>query len=248
MTHRFNIKTIKETSSTNLLMQEWEKIGRLKHGDVLRAVNQSNGIGQIGNFWESEYGKNLTFSLFLETHFLKADKLFQLNKIISLSVYDYLAQKEIEDVKIKWPNDVYIDDKKIAGMLTHNSFLGDKLENSIIGLGLNINQIKFNSDAPNPISLKQITQIDYNLENELNLLLQIIQMRLNQLLKGNSYINQDYLNCLYGFAEKRKFKDSEGLFFGIIKGVDSYGRLIVEKNTGIQSVYDLKMIEFVEEK
>lgn len=246
MKHRFYIKTIDETTSTNLLMKELEGACKLTNGDVIRAVNQSGGIGQQGNYWESEKAKNLTFSLFLETHFLEAADVFQLNKIISIAIYDYLAAKNINDVKIKWPNDVYVGDRKIAGMLTHNSFLGDKLENSIIGIGLNINQTEFLSDAPNPVSLKQITQINYDLEEELDGLLDFVYLRIIQLAKGEfKQIDTDYLQRLYGMNQKRNFKDSTGPFTGIIKGVDSFGQLLVEKDKGVLSTYDLKAIEFL---
>jgi len=246
MKHQFNIISLQEAFSTNLLMQEWEKAGKIKHGDVLRAVNQKDGIGQSGNLWESEAGKNLTFSLFLHTHFLVATEVFQLNKIISLAVCDYLIAKKIKNVKIKWPNDIYVGNKKIAGMLSHNSFLGDKLEFSIIGLGLNVNQIDFRSNAPNPISLKQITQIDYNLEEEFDKLLHNIEARLILLL-NNDYakLHSDYMKHLYGFDEIRKFKDAEGFFNGIIKGVDFYGFLLVEKENHIVSTYDVKTIEYL---
>ncbi|MCD6091057.1 MAG: biotin--[acetyl-CoA-carboxylase] ligase [Bacteroidales bacterium] len=246
MSIQFNIKTVNETVSTNLLMKEWEKENRLNHGDVLRAIHQTAGIGQSGNVWESEAGMNLTFSLFLKTDFIAASELFQINKLISLAVNDYLVEKGIHKVKIKWPNDLYVGDCKIAGMLTHNSFLGDKLEHSIVGLGLNINQMKFKSDTSNPISLKQILGDDADLEVELKNLLQSINRRFSQLERGDiGRINADYLNCLYGLNEKKIFKDASGTFEGIIQGVDLYGRLLIEKELKIRSTYNMKEIEFL---
>lgn len=246
MNHRFNVKTVAEVVSTNLAMQQLEKEGLLKNGDVLRAVNQTGGIGQTGNFWESEAGKNLTFSLFLDTHFIVATEVFQINKAVSLAIYDYLLGKSTPDVKIKWPNDVYIGDKKIAGMLTHNSFLGDKLENSIVGLGLNMNQLKFKSDAPNPVSLKIISAVDYNLEEELDSLLQFVYLRIIQLAKGEyKQLNSDYLERLLGLNEERPFQDPLGEFKGVIKGVDSYGRLLIEKDTKELFTYDVKAVTFL---
>jgi BirA family biotin operon repressor/biotin-[acetyl-CoA-carboxylase] ligase len=246
MKHRFTIKTIEETPSTSVMMKALEKQKLLTNGDVLRAINQTGGIGQSGNSWESEAGKNLTFSLFLDTHFLAASEVFQLNKIMSLALLDYLKNRQLSAVKIKWPNDVYIGDKKIAGVLTHNSFLGDKLENSIVGIGLNMNQIVFLSDAPNPVSLKQISKQEYNLEEELDSLLQCIYMRVIQLAKGElNNINAEYLKDLYGLNEKRQFKDEEGMFFGWIKGIDSFGQLLIEKDTKELVTYDVKTVEFL---
>ncbi len=141
---------------------------------------------------------------------------------------------------------MYVGEKKIAGMLTHNSFLGDKLEHSIIGIGLNINQVDFLSDAPNPVSLKLITQKNYTLKVELESLLQLIYMRISQLEKGMlKQINDDYLKYLLGINEKRKFKDDKGSFFGLIKGVDSYGRLLIKKDTKELVTYDVKAVEFL---
>lgn len=242
----FKIKTVDVAESTSLLMRDWQNAGQLNHGDVLRARDQSDGIGQSGNRWESEKNKNLTFSFYIEPKFIEASEVFLLNKIIALAVSDYLGEIQIAKVKIKWPNDIYVGDKKIAGMLTHNSFLGDKLEYSIVGLGLNINQTKFISEAPNPISLKQISGNSYNLENELARLLDCIKKRYTQLENNNRpLLDAEYLSRLYGINEQRNYSDREGKFSGRIKGIDSYGRLLVEKANQHVTTYDVKEIEFL---
>ena len=112
--HSFNIETVQKVGSTNLLMRDREQSGRLKHGDVLRAIFQNEGLGQSGNMWESETGKNLTFSMFLETNFIKAEDVFILNKIISLALWTYLNDRNVQELKIKWPNDIYVGENKIA--------------------------------------------------------------------------------------------------------------------------------------
>ncbi|MBN1650388.1 MAG: biotin--[acetyl-CoA-carboxylase] ligase [Bacteroidales bacterium] len=242
----FSIKTIENIASTSLLLRDWQNRGKLIHGDVLRAVNQTGGIGQAGNRWESEKNKNLTFSFYIEPRFLAASDVFMLNKIVALAVHDYLSEKQIAEVKIKWPNDIYVGHKKITGMLTHNSFLGDKLEYSIVGLGLNINQTEFKSEAPNPISLKLLRNTTFDLENELNLLLDCIKTRYSQLKNKLWYLpDADYLRHLYGINEQRNFSDREGIFTGRIKGIDNYGRLLVEKANKQLASYDIKEIEFL---
>lgn len=245
MKHRFKVKTVDETTSTNSLMQELLKAGKLNNGDVIRANYQSRGIGQVGNLWESEKGKNLTFSLFLDTHFLDASEVFYLNKIVSIAIHKYLTDLGILDVKIKWPNDIYIGNKKVAGMLTNNSFLGNNLQNSIIGVGLNVNQVEFLKNVPNPTSLKLVSQKNYNLDKELEKLLQYIYQHINQLAQaGFSQIDTDYLNRLYQFQEQHKYKDSSGAFVGEIIGVDAHGQLRIEKINGEQLTFGIKDLSF----
>lgn len=246
MKHRFKIKKVEETTSTNSLMQELLKAGKLNNGDVIRANYQSRGIGQVGNLWESEKGKNLTFSLFLDTHFLAASEVFYLNKVISIAIHNYLTDLDFMDVKIKWPNDIYIGNKKVAGMLTNNSFLGNNLQNSIIGVGLNVNQVEFLKNAPNPTSLKLVSQKNYDLDEELDKLLQYIYQHINQLAKGDVLqIDADYLDRLYQYKEQHKYKDRSGTFSGEIIGVDAYGQLRIEKINGEQLTFGIKEVEFL---
>ncbi len=242
----FRITTIQETASTNLLMQTMLQSGKLKPADVIRAINQKEGQGQSGNSWESEEGRNLTFSIFINHKNLAAENVFMLNKAIAIALRSYLKAQGIAEVKIKWPNDIYVGDKKIAGMLTFNSFLGNKLENSIIGLGLNMNQMRFRSLAPNPVSLRQLTGIEYNLDSELQKLLKFIGQRLTQLeIADYKALNSDYLRALYRINTSGHYKDKQGSFYGKIRGVDSYGRLYVEKENKAKAYYDLKEITFL---
>jgi BirA family biotin operon repressor/biotin-[acetyl-CoA-carboxylase] ligase len=246
MKNEFTIYTIEKAASSNLLMQEWLNQKKLNPGDVIRVVNQENGIGQSGNSWESEAGKNLTFSMFLDTSFLPAAELFSLNKAISLAIVDYLTNKQIADVQIKWPNDVYVGSKKISGMLTYNSFLGEKLENSIVGIGLNMNQTVFKSDARNPVSLKQLTEYEYDLDAELAALLLCIESQWNLLRNGKTKTMEvNYKKMLYGFGQKRAYKDKNGVFNGKICGVDLYGRLTIQHENESRKIYDIKEIEFL---
>jgi BirA family biotin operon repressor/biotin-[acetyl-CoA-carboxylase] ligase len=242
----FRISRIQETASTNLLMQTMLASGKLKSGDVIRAINQKEGQGQSGNKWESEAGKNLTFSVFIQHQNLAAENLFMLNKAIALALRSYLKAQHIAEVKIKWPNDIYVGDKKIAGMLTFNSFLGNKLNTSIIGLGLNMNQIHFRTNAPKPVSLRQLTGLEYSLDSELQKLLEFIGKRLVQLETVDfNALNADYLKSLYRIHTTALYKDKQGRFYGKIRDVDSYGRLCVEKEDKTKAYYDLKEITFL---
>ena len=152
---RFKIDKVSETLSTNELLKSIADKDSVAEGYTVVAVSQTAGRGQIGAFWESQPGQNLTFSLLLRPEFIKADQMFLVSKAISLGIVDYLNSFG-EEFKIKWPNDIYYKDKKICGVLIENQLMGSNIVYSIIGIGLNINQKEFISDAPNPISLYNI--------------------------------------------------------------------------------------------
>ncbi|MBP1664245.1 MAG: biotin/acetyl-CoA-carboxylase ligase, partial [Bacteroidetes bacterium] len=154
---------IESTSSTNLLLQQMMRQEDLPEGYIVYTGFQTAGKGQTGNSWESEPNKNLLFSVLLRPRSIKADKQFILSQITGLAVKKVL-DKFTGDISIKWPNDIYWKEKKIGGILIENSLIRDCINTCVIGIGLNVNQEKFLSDAPNPVSLKQITGIDTNRE------------------------------------------------------------------------------------
>lgn len=163
--NRPKIEILESCASTNT-----ELAGRadVPHGAVLATRTQTAGRGQRGNSWEAEPGKNLTFSIVLRPTDFPAARSFELSMVTALAVSDYLqAFLPAHSVKVKWPNDIYVDDRKICGILIENSFCGTRLDRMIIGIGINVNQTIFLSDAPNPVSLAQLTSREYALESEL---------------------------------------------------------------------------------
>ena len=146
---------VKELSSTNDYLSEICKQGKTEEFYTVIAEKQTSGKGQRGNSWESEPGKNLTFSTVLYPTAIEANKQFHLSMLVSIAVIDALTDYT-DGFSIKWPNDIYWHDKKICGILIENELEGKYLSQSIIGIGLNINQTIFLSSAPNPISLCQI--------------------------------------------------------------------------------------------
>jgi len=130
-------------STNSLMYDEVSNTPDLNEGYVIRTDYQTSGRGQIGNTWESKSGKNLL-----------AEDQFLVSKIICLSLVELLNEYDLEKVRIKWPNDIYVGDKKIAGILIQNMLQGKQIKASIIGIGLNVNQEFFESEAPNPTSLK----------------------------------------------------------------------------------------------
>ena len=147
---------LQETTSTNDYLKQRCKEDKAKEFYTVIAECQTNGKGQRGNCWESEEGKNLTFSTVIYPTALEAKKHFIISAIASYAVYDALAQYT-SGFSIKWPNDLYWHDKKIGGILIENDMEGKYITQSIIGIGINVNQLNFLSDAPNPVSLAQIT-------------------------------------------------------------------------------------------
>jgi len=239
-----NLVFVPECHSTNSLAMELGQRGSAIEGTVIVTDNQFSGRGQRGNQWVSEPGMNLTFSLILRPFFLKTDQQFLLTQTISLAVVDYLQSKPTHIVKIKWPNDVLVNERKICGILIENSLSRDSIQYSVAGIGLNVNQTAFENLTAT--SLKLEARKDYNLQAELSLLLHTIEVRYLQLREGKyELLEHDYLNLLYRKGEWHRFSNKEGEMHGKIEGVDERGRMIVLTPEGINH-YDLKEIRFVD--
>ena len=154
---------VDKAESTNSLMAA--SIKQFDHGTAIAAHAQTAGRGQRGNHWESEPGKNLTFSLLIRPTQLVASRQFELSQIVAIAVTNVLRRHlNTKNVYIKWPNDIYYDDKKICGILIENTLTGSRVDYSIVGIGINVNQLKFVSDAPNPVSMALITGKQYDLD------------------------------------------------------------------------------------
>jgi len=213
-------------------------------GLVVAAYVQEQGRGQRGNRWMSEEGKNITFSLLLRPIFLKVEEQFTLSKVIALSISDWLKANGVNAI-IKWPNDIYVDDKKLAGILIENSFSGPVLEVSVIGIGLNLNQTDFSEDIPNPTSMVLLTNKQYKPEIVLSELIVSIQVRYLQLRYGlKDKIDADYINSLYRFNQYHSFTCNEGRFKAKIIGIKPTGELILETDQGEQKMFGFKEIAF----
>ena len=217
---------------------------RLSEGTVFVVNSQVDGRGQVSNRWESEPNKNLTFSILLYPDFIEIQKQFEISKSISLGVVDYLKELAV-DVTIKWPNDIYIGGRKVAGILIENTIRGDKISSCIVGIGLNINQKVFTSDAPNPVSLSQVSGKEYNLEESLSDLCLRIDARYHQLRHGDLLqIDHDYAQMLYQRGCWALYSDDYGEFEGQILGVDGIGRLLIKTRSGKINAYHFKEVTF----
>jgi len=231
--------------STNSFLKEIIKTTEFENGTVVSAKFQLVGRGQRSNVWESEQNKNILISFIFLPHNILAENQFIISKAVSLAIFDLLYEYKI-NVKIKWPNDIYINDKKIAGILIENSLRGNKISNSIIGIGLNINQTNFSSNLPNPTSLQMETNKDYNTDEILNKLIKYLNFRFNLILqKKNDKIDNDYLQNLYRFNKFYSFESKNKVFKGKIKKIDKTGRLILETKSGDIQAFNLKEVSFL---
>lgn len=196
------------------------------------ALEQTAGIGQRGNHWESASGQNLTFSLVLHPTFLPAERQFKLTQTLALALCDFLSNFELPNsIFIKWPNDIYADGRKICGTLVSARLSGNAISSAVCGIGLNINQCEFPDWVPNPTSLSLLTGANYDLEPLLKQLLQCIETRYN-LLKTGAGLEQEYLARLLNLGVTARYKYSEEEIVATITGVDPHGRLLLTASDG----------------
>lgn len=239
-----NIIILNEVDSTNNYAKQLIA-DKAEEGTVVLAHYQKNGKGQQGNFWESEPNKNLTFSLILYPNWLVASKQFFISKVVSLALVEVLKTK-VENVSIKWPNDIYLRDKKIAGILIENFIKGAAIDSTIIGVGLNVNQEIFVSNAPNPISLKQITDKNFEVEDVLNEFINAFYSIINELQIGfEQKIDLAYFSTLYRKNEWSKYRKDGNQFIARIVGIGDFGQLQLEEKSGLISEFMFKEVEFV---
>jgi BirA family biotin operon repressor/biotin-[acetyl-CoA-carboxylase] ligase len=241
-----NLITIQHADSTNNLLKDLtSKSKPVPEGTVIMAETQYAGRGQQQNRWHSEPGKNLTFSLLLKPSFLPVSLQFDLTRAVSLGIIDALAPLLVENLKIKWPNDIYYGDKKLGGILIENALQGSRIKNSVIGIGLNINQEIFPLEVPNAISLKQILQRDYDLNSILSEICKNIEAAYLSLRSGRyEAVRNAYRENLFRLNEEKNYRSAGQIFEGRITGVTDEGLLLVNVD-GSEKKYNLKEIEFL---
>ena len=257
------VNWLKETDSTN------SDAHRHRHEasdfTVWAAQFQTAGRGQRGNSWESAVGENLTFSILFKPENFLSTRQFELSQVVALGVVDYLATKGIE-AKIKWPNDIYVEDRKICGILIENVLSGATLSVCISGVGVNMNRTVFRSDAPNPTSLLLELQRSgapsvepLNDRKELVLLLQNIAalyLPLTQEVSALSdpvpvsfpaLLEDRYLSVLYRLNELHSYVDlTTGVTFrGYIRGIEKNACLRIETEAGEIRTFAFKELKYI---
>jgi len=250
---KFNIINIDKVVSTNSYAQQLLESGDLHDGDVISTRFQESGRGQGNNFWESEPDSNLLISIILEPHMISASQQFVLTQLVSFAIADIVKEfvpqdSELLKAKIKWPNDIYIGNKKVAGVLFQNFIKGNKIEYSIVGIGINVNQKKFYSEAPNPVSIINYTNEQIDLDELLNKLLEKVGKNYEEyrIEKNFPILKSMYINDLYRFNSWATYSDKRNEFRGKIIDIDDFGRLLIESQNGEVKTFMFKEVEFLD--
>jgi BirA family biotin operon repressor/biotin-[acetyl-CoA-carboxylase] ligase len=233
-------------SSTNdYLKAELSKSKPFPEGTVIMAVEQFAGRGQVGTQWQSQRGKNLTASILLCPSFLQPWQQFTISIAICLGIQQAVSAILSEKVLIKWPNDIYVNEKKLGGILIENILQGNTWKYAIIGIGLNVNQATFPEVAKNAVSLLKLLHETYSIEKLLTEICNCIAYHYDQLkLGGQVQQKKLYLENLFGMNEKRQFKIDGILVEGKIVDVDKNGNLVVDFD-GHSASFGFKEIEYV---
>lgn len=234
-----------ETDSTSNYLAQASSERDVKEFTVVLTDFQTQGKGQRGNSWESERSKNLLFSTLIYPHFLEIRQQFLLSQVIALGIKEELDTFS-EDFSIKWPNDIYWQERKISGTLIENDLLGNKIDKSIAGIGININQKEFYSSAPNPASLLQITGEEHDIYRILNGVMQRIIFYYEGLKQGHTQeIEERYHQALFRREGLHLYEDNAGRFLARIVKVKPVGTLVLKDEEGKQREYAFKEVRYI---
>jgi len=239
---------LSEVDSTNVEVRRRLEAGEpLPELTLVDADSQTQGRGQRGNSWESEAGQNLSFSLVCHPQFLKASEQFVLSQAIALAVAEAVNEVLETDVcRVKWPNDIYIGNRKVSGTLIECDLRGSQIETCIIGTGVNVNQMVFRSDAPNPVSMAQVAGRTFDRETVLMEIVNRFAQYDETIRNGRAdEVRQAYRQCLYRRTGFHRYADAQGEFLAEIADVEKTGHLILRKEDGELRRYEFKEVRFL---
>jgi BirA family transcriptional regulator, biotin operon repressor / biotin---[acetyl-CoA-carboxylase] ligase len=239
-----NILKLDAVDSTNTYASTLLKSQKPTEGLIIQAFHQTSGRGQMGTNWHSPSGESLTFSVILTPTFLKADQQFYLNMAVSLGVFEYLTTKGIADGLIKWPNDIIVQRKKLAGILIENSLLGNSIQHSIVGIGLNVN-------SPQDSLLKFATSLYaetgrlYNIDAELNEIAHHLDKFYTFLRLGKfELLKEEYMKQLLGHHRPIVIKKGDAEMEVVVTDIQESGRIVLEETNGNWWVAGFKEFEW----
>lgn len=236
---------LKSVTSTSDYLQEKMRTEKVDEGTIVWAEYQTRGRGQRGNRWEANEGENLMFSILLYPE-IKVTSSFSLLQAVSLAVRDTVAEYGIEDVTVKWPNDIYVGERKVCGMIVDQSVYDGMITDAIAGIGLNVNQKGFPEEFVNPISMSIASGKIFDREEVLLRLRAKLMARYNMVLNGDREdLEKDYLRHLFRYGEMSIYVDAESgeEFEGMIVGVTDDGKLKIETATG-EKRYAFKEVRY----
>ncbi len=217
-----------EVESTNIYAMDQLQSNLAAHGTAVFAHHQTGGKGQHGKTWLSEPGSNLALSVILDTEFLSIANQFPLSVMAALACHDLFSRYALDETRIKWPNDVYWRDRKAGGILIENRMRGSKWQGSVVGIGLNLNQVQFVGTLKNPVSLKQITGKNFNIITFAKELCVCLEYRYQQLQEGKwEELLLLYNQHLFKRNERVKLKKESASFYCTVLGVSQTGELLV---------------------
>ena len=224
----------------------WRKSGMCDGLVVVTAEHQTAGRGQRGNIWNSNAGENLLFSILIRPgEALKVVNQFLLSQAVALSLHDAMKFYGI-DTRLKWPNDIYVGNRKLAGVLVELDYSGNFVEQAIIGVGINVNQEQYPVMDRVPVSMKMLQGCDFVTGEVLETVLEHFERYYTELRNGNNeMLMEEYTRLLFGLNEQREFVDKDGCFKAAIEGVDCNGYLLVRRSDGSLSRYAFKEIELL---
>lgn len=246
----FPLIPLAETDSTNRYISQLyrERGATLAEWTTVTAEFQTAGKGQRGNSWEAEAGQNLLFSFLLRPLFLEARRQFVLSQLVCLALKEVLDE-ETGDISVKWPNDIYWREKKICGILIENDLEGHRIGCCITGIGLNVNQTRFTSDAPNPVSLRQITGREHDRAALLERILTRAQAYYSALQNdeaaATALIRRRYAESLFRREGLHEYEDAEGRFRARLLRVEEDGHFVLEDTEGKVRKYLFKEVQYV---
>ena len=236
----FQFTRLSSLKSTNIYALELLRQKKGFTGTVIVTDFQTKGKGQQGKIWESEKGKNLQFSIIISPK-LAVEKQFELSQFVAICLRQWLDSMSVSVVQIKWPNDILVNGKKIAGVLIENSIQGQEISHSVIGIGLNVNQVGFSIFSRLATSLKKNVDMDKALTS----FLELFKSNYLKYKSGQLDVVKLYLSYLFGLGTPQRYVDDKGEFLGVILGVRPNGKLQVNKNGKLKS-YDIKQLQFLD--
>ncbi len=241
-----HIIKLNATESTNTYLKEYCLKHKPEDFTVVVTEQQTQGRGQMGTLWQSEANKNLTFSVFKDVSAFKVEDQFYISMAVTLGIVKALKELHIPKIKIKWPNDILAENKKIAGILIENVIQKNSLLGSVIGIGLNINQ-KFFDNLPHASSLHLITGIVYDKDEILHHVLKAIQISLNDMEKRKLLdLKSQYEKLLFRSGKPSTFRTStDQTIMGFIVGITNDGKLKLKLEDDIIRTFDLKEIQLL---
>ncbi len=236
---------IEQIDSTNAYLQRQQSECNIRNW-VVSASEQTAGKGMGSNSWESEVGKNLTFSLALDMGFLPAARQFLLSEAVPLGIVEVLdTMLPVDKLSIKWPNDIYYENRKLAGILINSTIKATMMDVSIIGIGLNVNQTRFQDWPTHPVSLKQITGKEYDLQPLLEQVAESIYNKVEVLKTNPTDIEQDYLKRLFRCRTWADYEVDGKVLQLYMEGIDEFGRLLLKDKENQTLCFDIKEIKFL---